>query len=103
MRQNGAGQESLINASLISCGSWRRAVSRTPTIGDSIANVRDDRSKIGATLPLRPISKRKDDLDHKGLAGHGVGLFDEGRYVQLAYTLGCHCRRKAQHRGLITT
>jgi hypothetical protein len=60
------------------------------------------RQSIGATLPLRPISKRKDDLDHKGLAGHGVGLFGEEGWVQLAYALGRHGRRKAQLRGLRT-
>jgi hypothetical protein len=46
-----------------------------------------------------PNIETKDDLDHKGLAGHGVGLFGEERWVQLAYALG---RRKAQLRGLRT-
>jgi hypothetical protein len=48
-------------------------------------NVRDDRSKIGVTLALRPISKRKDDLDHKRLAGHRLVCSVRRRWVQLAY------------------
>lgn len=63
------------------------------------ANVRDDRSKNGDTLPLCSTSRQESNDDRKGVARYGAGPFGDGSQIK-SCSLDHHSHCQAGHRSL---